>query len=363
MPGILGIGPSCGIIRATMSTDLSTLVNRQVRLAARPVGLPTDAVWQHTQEAVAPPGPGGLVVRTLALSLDPAMRGWMNEGRSYIPPVGIGEVMRAGGVGEVIASQSAAFPVGSTVTGLLGVQELASFTAEGLRAANLARIDLRLGTVPQWLNTLGIPGLTAWFGLHDVGRPQPGQTVVVSGAAGAVGQTVGQLARIHGCRAVGIAGGQAKCDWVVNELGFDACIDYKAGDVKDGLKRHCPQGVDVYFDNVGGDILDAVLGRITRGARIVICGAISQYNATGGVQGPKNYLSLLVNRARMEGFVVFDYADRYAAAIGEMAGHLKSGRLKSREDVVRGGVPAFPATLLKLFSGENFGKLVLHVAP
>jgi NADPH-dependent curcumin reductase len=185
---------------------------------------------------------------------------------------------------------------------------------------------------------------------------------VVSGAAGAVGQTVGQMAKLKGCRVVGIAGGQAKCDWVVKELGFDACIDYKAGAVKDGLREHCPQGVDVYFDNVGGEILDTVLAKINLKARIIICGAISQYNATSAVAGPKNYLSLLVNRARMEGIVVFDYADRYPQAIAEMAAWLKDGRMKSKEDVVEGTVADFPATLNKLFSGENFGKLVLKLA-
>ena len=344
-----------------MSTSTATL-NHQARLAARPQGLPKAADWQFTQEPLPAPGPGGVLVKTLALSLDPAMRGWMNEGKSYIAPVGIGEVMRAGGVGVVTASDAAAFPVGAHVSGTLGVQEYAAFGAEALRKGGLARIDLGLGTLTQWLNVLGMPGMTAYFGLLDVGRPQPGQTVVVSGAAGAVGQTVGQLARIKGCRVVGIAGGAAKCDWVVQELGFDACIDYKAGDVKDGLKQHCPQGVDVYFDNVGGEILDAVLTRITRGARIVICGAISQYNATGAVQGPKNYLSLLVNRARMEGMVVFDYAARYPQAVAELAGYLKDGRMKSKEDVATGGVQAFPDTLLKLFSGRNFGKLVLQVA-
>ena len=344
-----------------MSPSTDT-INHQVRLAARPQGLPRAGDWQFTQEPVAAPGPGGVLVKTLALSLDPAMRGWMNEGRSYIAPVAIGEVMRAGGVGVVAASDAAAFPVGAHVSGTLGVQEYAAFGAEALRKGALARIDLNLGTLTQWLNVLGMPGMTAYFGLLDVGRPQPGQTVVVSGAAGAVGQTVGQLARIKGCRAVGIAGGAAKCDWVVRELGFDACIDYKNGDVKEGLKQHCPQGVDVYFDNVGGEILDAVLTRITRGARIVICGAISQYNATGAVQGPKNYLSLLVNRARMEGMVVFDYAARYPQAVTELAGYLKDGRMKSKEDVATGGVQAFPDTLLKLFSGQNFGKLVLQVA-
>ncbi|MED5620164.1 NADP-dependent oxidoreductase [Ideonella sp. BN130291] len=340
----------------------ASLTSHQVRLAARPVGLPTPANWQFTEEPVAEPEDGGIVVKTLALSLDPAMRGWMNEGKSYIPPVGIGEVMRAGGVGRVVASRHSGFAVGDTVAGSLGVQTFARFGGADLKRAGLNKIDLQLGTVTQWLNVLGMPGMTAYFGLKDVGLPQAGETLVVSGAAGAVGQTVGQLGKILGMRVVGIAGGAAKCAWVVKELGFDACIDYKGGAVKDGLKEHCPQGVDVYFDNVGGDILDTVLTRINRKARIVICGAISQYNATEAVKGPKNYLSLLVNRARMEGMVVFDYADRYPQAIAELAGYLKDGRMTSREDVVRGGVDAFPDTLLKLFSGENFGKLVLQLA-
>jgi NADPH-dependent curcumin reductase CurA len=232
-----------------------------------------------------------------------------------------------------------------------------------MKRSGLVKIDLRAGSLTQWLNVLGMPGMTGYFGLMDVGMPQAGETVVVSGAAGAVGQTVGQMAKIKGCRVVGIAGGAAKCDWVVKELGFDACIDYKAGPnaVRAGLKEHCPKGVDIYFDNVGGEILDDVLARINRKARIIICGAISQYNNTTAVQGPKNYLSLLVNRARMEGIVVFDYADRYHLAVAEMAGYLKDGRMKSKEDVVV-GLQTFPETLLKLFNGENFGKLVLEVA-
>jgi NADPH-dependent curcumin reductase CurA len=352
-----------------MPTTATT--NRQLRLAARPKGLPTDADWQFTEEPVHGAPPGGVLVQVLALSLDPAMRGWMNEGRSYIKPVALGEVMRAGGIGRVVASHHAAFAVGDTVAGTFGAQEYWSASGEQLPRSGLHKIDLRLGSPTQWLNVLGMPGMTAYFGLLDVGQPRPGDTVVVSGAAGAVGQTVGQLAKIKGCRAVGIAGGPAKCEWVVNELGFDACIDYKApapagatrwDAVREGLKTHCPDGVDVYFDNVGGDILDTVLAKLARKARIVICGAISQYNNTGGVAGPKNYMSLLVNRARMEGMVVFDYTERFPQAIAELSGYLKDGRLKSKEDVVRGGVPAFPRTLLKLFSGENVGKLVLHVA-
>jgi NADPH-dependent curcumin reductase CurA len=300
-------------------------------------------------------------VKTLFLSLDPAMRGWMNDVKSYIPPVGIGEVMRAGGIGIVVASKNPAYAVGDHVSATLGVQEYCLIPEDQMKRSGLFKVDPTRGSLTQWLNVLGLPGMTGYFGLLDIGVPKPGETVVVSGAAGAVGQTVGQLARIKGCRAVGIAGGRAKCDWVVNELGFDACIDYKGGNVRDGLKQHCPDGVDVYFDNVGGEILDHVLARIRRKGRIVICGAISQYNNTAPVQGPKNYLSLLVSRARMEGMVVFDYADRYPVAVAELAGYLKEGRMKSKEDVVA-GFETFPETLLKLFNGENFGKLVLQVA-
>ena len=344
-----------------MAPTLNTLVNHQVRLASRPVGIARPETWQLTSEPVAEPADGQVLVRTLVLSLDPAMRGWLNEGKSYIPPVGIGEVMRAGGIGRVLASKNPAFAPGDVVSGLLGVQEYCQ-AAAGLPGGRLDKIDLALGTPAQWLNVLGMPGMTAYFGLLDVGQPKSGDTLVVSGAAGAVGQTVGQLAKIKGCRVVGIAGGQAKCDWVVKELGFDACIDYKGGSVREGLKANCPKGVDIYFDNVGGDILDQVLAKLAPKARVVICGAISQYNNTAPMQGPKNYMSLLVNRARMEGMVVFDYAARFPQAIAELAGYLKDGRLKSREDVVDGGVAAFPATLNKLFAGENFGKLVLRVA-
>lgn len=342
-------------------TDLASLQNHQIRLAARPVGMTTRENWDFTTEAVAEPAADAILVKTLYLSLDPAMRGWMNEGKSYIAPVGIGEVMRAGGIGKVIASNNAGFAVGDLVSGGIGVQEYREFSATEITRSGVFRIDPRLGTPTQWLNVLGMPGMTGYFGLMDVGQPQPGEVVVVSGASGAVGQTVGQVAKIKGCRVVGIAGGKAKCDWVVDELGFDACIDYKHADVREGLKTHCPDGVDIYFDNVGGEILDHVLGRIRRKARIVICGAISQYNSTTAVQGPKNYLSLLVNRARMEGIVVFDYADRYPQAIAEMSQYLKDGRMKSREDVVV-GLDTFPETLVKLFTGENFGKLVLQVA-
>ena len=337
------------------------LTNRQIRLAARPLGLPKESDWHRTTEPVNEPADGGVLIRTLYLSLDPAMRGWMNEGKSYIAPVAIGEVMRAGGVGVIATSRNPQFAAGDYVSADLGVQEYCLVDAQGVARARVTKIDRAIGTLPQWLNALGMPGMTGYFGLLESGQPKIGETVVVSGASGAVGQTVGQVARIKGCRAVGIAGGRDKCDFVVDELGFDACIDYKAGNVKDGLKRHCPAGVDVYFDNVGGDILDLVLTRINRRARIVICGAISQYNNTTAVKGPANYLSLLVNRARMEGIVVFDWADRYGEAVRAIAGWMREGKLKSREDVVD-GIENFPATLNLLFSGGNFGKLVLKVA-
>jgi NADPH-dependent curcumin reductase CurA len=336
--------------------------NRQIRLASRPVGLPTRQSWQFTDEDLPQPAEGGVLVKVLYLSLDPAMRGWMNDAKSYIPPVEIGAVMRAVGVGRVVASKHPAFQVGDAVSGGFGVQEYALLPADQVKRSGLAKIDLAMGSWTQWLNVLGMPGMTGYFGLLDVGQPKAGETLVVSGAAGAVGQTVGQLGKVKGLRVVGIAGGPEKCRFVVDELGFDACIDYKAGGVRDGLKEHCPKGVDVYFDNVGGEILDAVLARLARGARIVICGAISQYNNTTPVQGPKNYLSLLVNRARMQGMVVFDYADRYGVAVAELAQCLQDGRMKSKEDVVA-GLDTFPETLLKLFNGENFGKLVLEVAP
>jgi NADPH-dependent curcumin reductase CurA len=338
----------------------TTLSNQQFRLAARPVGLPKDSDWQRTSEPVRDLAEGEILVKVLYLSLDPAMRGWMNEGKSYIPPVGIGEVMRAGGIGRVVASKSPKFAVGDFVSGSTGVQEYWTGAADDKTAA-FYKVDPKAAPLPKYLNALGMPGMTAYFGLLEVGQPKAGETVVVSGAAGAVGQTVGQVARQRGCRVVGIAGGREKCDFVVNELGFDACIDYKSGSVKDGLKQHCPKGVDVYFDNVGGDILDAVLTRINRKARIVICGAISQYNNTTPVKGPANYLSLLVNRARMEGIVVFDWADRYPEGAAQMAQWMKEGNFKTREDIVD-GLENFPQTLLMLFEGRNFGKLILKVA-
>jgi NADPH-dependent curcumin reductase len=329
-------------------------INHQFKLARRPVGMVKRSDFDYTQSPLPQPGDGEVLVKILYISLDPAMRGWMNEGKSYIAPVGIGEVMRAGAVGRVIASNEPNIAVGDHVVGTLGVQEYA--VAKGKL---LSKVDPRMAPLPVYLGTLGMPGMTAYFGLLEVGKPKAGDTVVVSGAAGAVGQVVGQIAKIKGCRVVGIAGGKDKCDYL-RSIGFDAAIDYKHQDLQAALKEHCPKGVDVYFDNVGGEILEAVLARLAMHARIVICGAISQYNETK-MQGPSNYMMLLVTRSSMTGMVVFDYASRYAEAAREMAGWMAAGQLKTREDIVA-GLETFPDTLLKLFRGENTGKLVLKVA-
>jgi NADPH-dependent curcumin reductase CurA len=330
--------------------------NHQVRLAARPSGLPQPSDWDFVQEPVSTPGAGEFVVAISFLSLDPAMRGWMNAGASYIDPVEIGAVMRAGAVGEVTASEHPGFVVGDHVYGDFGVQEYAVSDGKGV-----IKIDPSLAPLPTYLGTLGMTGMTAYFGLLDTGKLKEGDTVVVSGAAGAVGSVAGQIAKIKGARVIGIAGGEKKCRWLIDELGFDAAVDYKTQDVRRALREDAPEGVDVYFDNVGGEILDAVLTRLARGARIVICGAVSQYNATEGVYGPANYMSLLVARASMTGMLVFDYAARYPQATAEIAGWMRDGRLISREDILDGGVSAFPDALLALFAGENIGKLVLRV--
>ena len=333
-----------------------SILNHKFELAARPVGMPKRSDWNFKEEPIRDPGEGELLVKILYISLDPAMLGWMNEGRSYIPPVSIGEVMRALTLGRVQASRNSMYAAGDYVYGALGVQEYALSNGNGL-----TKVDPSAAPLPLYLSTFGMPGMTAYFGLLEIGRPKPGETVVVSGAAGAVGAVVGQIAKIKGCRVVGIAGGAQKCGYIVKDLGFDAAIDYKAEDVRKALQKHCPKGVDVYFDNVGGEILDVVLTQLARSARIAICGAISQYNNTMPIKGPSNYLSLLVNRASMTGFVVMDYAGRYGEAAREMAGWLAAGKLKSREDIVE-GLETFPEALLKLFKGENTGKLILKVA-
>jgi NADPH-dependent curcumin reductase len=332
-------------------------VNHQFRLAARPVGLPKASDWQYAEEAVQEPKDDEILVKIQYIGLEPAMRGWMNDSRSYIAPVGIGDVMRGFAAGEVIASNHSGLAVGDHVSGLLGVQKYAVVSGNAI-----AKVDTTLAPLETYLGTLGLAGMTAYFGLMDIGKPVAGETVVVSGAAGGVGMVAGQIAKIKGCRVVGIAGGTEKCRYIVEDLGFDAAIDYKSEDVMHALGEQCAEGgIDVFFDNVGGDILDAALAHLARHARVVICGAISQYNATGPMTGPSNYMSLLVNHASMTGFVFSDYLDRIPEAAQALGGWLASGELSSREDIAE-GFENFPETLLRLFRGENTGKLVLRVA-
>jgi NADPH-dependent curcumin reductase len=329
-------------------------VNTQCRLAARPSGLPAATDWSIVKQPVREVAEGEFLVEIDYLSIDPAMRTWMNAGRSYVPAVDIGEVMRALAVGRVVESRHHEFAVGDVVSGTFGVQNYALSNGAGV-----SKIDTTLAPPTTYLAALGISGLTAYFGLLDVGRPEPGQTVLVSGAAGSVGNIVGQIARIKGCRAVGIAGGEDKCRWLVDDVGFDAAIDYRNADLRTELKTHTPDRVDVFFDNVGGEPLEAALNRLAHGARIVLCGAISQYNDTP--RGPANYMQLLVARASMTGFVIFDYFNRYPEGIAQLAKWLNTGQLKSHEQIEDGHVDDFPEVLLKLFNGANTGKLILAV--
>jgi NADPH-dependent curcumin reductase len=331
------------------------MIRKSITLAKRPVGIPQDDVWALREDAVPALSADEILVGISHVSLDPAMRGWINEGRSYIEPVNIGDIMRAGGVGHVLASNNAKFSVGDAVVGTFGIT-----THWAGVPKDVMKVDEKLAPLPRYLGGLGMPGMTAYFGLLDVGVYKPGDVVVVSGASGAVGAIVGQIAKLHGSTVVGIAGGKDKCDYCVNELGFDACIDYKSDNIHAKLKEYCPKGMDIYFDNVGGEILEACLGRIKKHGRIVICGAISQYNNMQDIHPPRNYMQLLINSARMEGFVVFDFAHRYAEGQQAMAAWMTEGKLKFKEDI-RDGIANFPATLRMLFTGENFGKLVLKL--
>jgi NADPH-dependent curcumin reductase CurA len=328
--------------------------NTRILLARRPAGLPDRSTWTIETVAARRPDDGEFLAEVRYVSLDPAMRGWIKEGKSYIEPVAVGDVMRAGGVAEVVESRHPDFAVGDHVLGLSGVQTHWTSNGRGVR-----KVDPAAAPLPKYLGVLGMPGMTAYFGILDVGAIKAGETVLVSGAAGAVGSLVGQIAKLKGCRVVGIAGGRGKCDYLTNELGFDAAIDYKSESLYPALKAACPKGIDVYFDNVGGETLDAALAFLRLRGRVVICGAISQYNEAK-VKGPENYLSLLVNRARMEGFIVFDFEKDYPRGIRDMGQWLAEGRLQSREHVVK-GIETFPETLLMLFDGRNEGKLVIEV--
>lgn len=336
-------------------SDCMTYRSNRILLAERPTGLPGPQTWELSSIELPEISDGEFVVRINYVSLDPAMRGWLNDARSYVPPVKIGEVMRALTTGTVVESQHPDFAEGTTVSGIFGVTEYAISDGTGVN-----KIDTTVAAEPTWLGALGMPGMTAYFGLNEVGAFKPSDTVVVSAAAGAVGSVVGQLAKAQGARVIGIAGGPDKCAWVT-EIGFDEVVDYKNDNVTAKLRELAPDGIDLYFDNVGGEILDAALANLRRGARIVICGAISQYNESKLPPGPSRYLSLLVFRARMEGFVVFDFADRYGVAVKDIAELISSGKLQARETIVRTGIAGFGDALLGLFEGANTGKLVLAV--
>ena len=331
--------------------------NRQIRLAARPVGAPKDSDFALTEGPIPSPGPDEMLVRVVYLSLDPYMRGRMKDAPSYAPPVGLGEVMVGGAVGEVMVSRAEGYAAGDIVEGSLGWQAYAC-----AKPAEVRRVDPALAPISTAVGVLGMPGLTAYFGLLDVGRPAPGDTVVVSAASGAVGAVVGQIAKIKGCRAVGIAGSDAKVAYVREELGFDAAINYRTEDVDRALGAACPDGVQVYFDNTGGPITDAVFNHITRGARSVICGQISQYNLAEPDLGPRNLRVLIVHRARIEGFLVFDYADRYPEGLAALAGWIADGRLSYREDIAE-GLEHAPAAFRGMLEGRNFGKQLVRVGP
>jgi NADPH-dependent curcumin reductase CurA len=333
-------------------------LNRQWLLASRPVGMVQESDFEWSEAPIPEPGDGELLVRNLVLSFDPAMWGWMEDRPSYIPPVGIGEVMRAGSVAEVVSSNHGDFASGDIVQGTFGWQDYAVTKPGGPMPLS----KLPPGIPLTWpLGVLGITGLTAYFGMLDLGEPQPGQTVVVSGAAGATGSVAGQIAKRLGCHVVGIAGGSEKCDWLTREAGFDAAIDYKSENVDTRLGALCGDGIHVFFDNVGGAILDAALGHIAQNARVVLCGGISGYNEKEAPPGPRNLMNLVIQRARMEGFIVLDYLPRFAEAFGELAGWVASGEIVHREDIQR-GLENAPKTFLRLFRGENLGKQLLQVS-
>ncbi len=331
--------------------------NRKILLVQRPVEMFTDECFEVVEEPILEPGDGEALVALEYLSLDPAMRGWVRDERSYLPPVQIGEVMRGGGAGRVVVSNNPSFPVGMGVMGMLGWQEYAVIGgASGLLANPLPDgVDL-----VDSLSLFGSAGVTAYFGVLDIGQVKSAETFVVSGAAGGVGSIAGQIAKIVGCRVVGLAGTKDKCSWVVDELGFDACIDYKAGDVAHALADACPDGVDVYFDNVGGAILDAALQNMNDFGRIVACGMISRYNDSELSPGPEHITNIVTRRLRMQGFIVIDYLDRFAEAAMQLAVWAGEGRLKHRVHVVDGFLSA-PTAINLLFTGGNVGKLVVKL--
>ena len=332
------------------------MINKKMILINRPTGIPEKNTWSFEEELISDIKDGQILIKHQYISLDPAMRGWMNNSKSYIPPVEIGTVMRAGTVGEVIkVKNNTNFKVGDFVSGWGGVQEYSISDGK-----NYNIIKDKNNPIHRYLGALGMPGMTAYFGIINEGKIKSGDIVLVSAAAGAVGSLVGQIAKIKGCKVIGIAGGNKKCKYVKEELGFDEVIDYKNDNIYSALKKYCPDGIDVYFDNVGGEILEAALAKLRMNSKVVICGAISQYNNKSKMKGPSNYLSLLVNRATMKGMVVFDYKNDYPMAIKQISEWFEQGKLKSNESIFE-GIDNFYEIFLKLFNGNKRGKLILKI--
>lgn len=336
---------------------MTTKINRQWCLATRPVGAIAESNFEWKHEPVPLLEEGQIFVRNIYLSLDPTNRGWLNEGDNYLPPVAIGEVMRGFGIGVVERSRNAKFPEGTLVQGFLGWQDYAIGDGTDL---NQFQKDPSV-PLTAYLGLFSFIGMTAYFGLLDIGNPKAGETLVVSGAAGAVGSLVGQIGKIKGCRVVGIAGSEEKCRWLKDELGFDAAINYKTESVLESLQHHCPNGIDVYFENVGGEILDAVLSLINLRARIVLCGLISQYNATEPVPGAYNLLNIVTRRAKLEGFIILDYLNRAQEALADLGEWYAQGKIKYRVDAID-GLENAPRAINKLFDGTNQGKLIIRVS-
>jgi NADPH-dependent curcumin reductase CurA len=331
--------------------------NRRLVLAERPTGMVEPSTVRVEEAEMPEPGPGEALARVRFLSIDPTIRTWMDDAPGYLPPIAIDDVVRSGGVAEVVRSNTDRYSPGDLLFGMTGWQDYV-IADEGERAMQ----SLPAGISPTVaLGLFGITGMTAYFGLTDVGRMKEGDVVVVSGAAGATGSTVGQIAKIKGAgKVIGIAGGPEKCGWIAEELGFDATIDYKGEDVAKRLREEAPEGIDLYFDNVGGEILDASLALLAMRGRVVLCGAISSYNDRGALSGPANYRSLIIRRGRMEGFIILDYVERFPEAQAEMAGWLASGQIKAAEHIVE-GLERAPEALNMLFTGGNTGKVIVQV--
>ncbi|MEM8525060.1 MAG: NADP-dependent oxidoreductase [Bacteroidota bacterium] len=328
--------------------------NKIITLANRPNGIVESSNFKLEERNIPELEDGQLLIKVEYISLDPAMRGWMNEGTTYIKGVAIGAVMRGFAAGKVVQSKNEDFQKGDYVTGMLGVQTHAISDGK-----DLSKVDIRAGRLSLHIGVLGMPGMTAYFGLLEKGQPKAGETIFISGAAGIVGSTVGQIAKIRGCKVIGTAGSEKKCEYLIKECNLDAAINYKTQDIADELKKHAPNGVDIFYDNVGGEILDIALANLARGARVVICGAISQYNKPK-IQGPSNYMKVVTARGVMNGIIVFDYIDQYPRAVKDIATWLEKGKMQSKEHI-KEGIENFPSTLRMLFTGDNFGKLLLKV--